>query len=118
VVKRLTRDEIFGEAEAFKAIVRARWIAAESAGVDIDGVESGIALGDAIRLIDGDEARRAAALRGSGDRVGNGLPGCRARDENRVDLISLDCLGEVFRIDQLNLHLVERNAVMMEDDVE
>ena len=51
-------------------------------------------------------------------RVGDGLPGRGAGDKNRVDLVGLDGLGEVFRIDQRNLHLVEWHAVMIEYDIE
>ncbi len=118
MVERLVGDQIFGEAQALEAVVRRRRVAAERAGVDIDGIENRIALGDALGLADRDEGRRLAVDGGGGDRVGDGVAGRRAGDENHIDLVVADGGGERARIDRRDRDLVARHAVVPQDEVE
>ena len=101
-----------------EAVIRGRRIAAEGAGIDVDGIESRIALIDSFRLIDGDEARRAAVQRGRRNRVIDRMSGRRACGEQHIDLFGFDGVGGGFRIDKRDLYLPERDAIVIEHRVQ
>jgi hypothetical protein len=117
-IERFFRDQVFRKREALEPVGWRRRIAAERAGFDVDGLKGIIALGHALGLIDGDEARRLSVDCGGSHHIVDGLPSFRTGYEQHIDLQSFDRLGDVARIDQRDLHLIERNAIVAEHDVQ
>jgi hypothetical protein len=106
------------KAQGLETVV-GRWRrAAERAGVDIDRIESRIALGNAVGLIDLDEIRRGAIDGCGRNHAGNGGTGCSAGDKQHIDLVVPDRGRNIARIDRRNRHFVARHSVMAEHQFE